>query len=94
MPTAKPNRPLIVVPTYREVEYVDPLLASIWEHAPGIEVLFVDDASQDGTRERIELQRSNKPDQVHTIYRPRKLGLGTAYVVAFKWASREHQSDP
>jgi len=86
MTPAQPPKTLVVVPTYEEAENVDELVAKTWEHAPEVELLFVDDNSTDGTRELIEAHQERHPGRVHTIYRDRKLGLGTAYVAAFKWA--------
>ena len=86
-------RPLIVVPTYDEAENIDALMEGIHEHARDAAVLFVDDNSPDGTVERIRSHQSRRPGQVHLIQRPRKLGLGTAYVTGFKWAL-EREFDP
>ncbi len=79
-------RPLIVVPTYNEVENIDELLRGIQQQAPAADVLFVDDNSGDGTVDRILQHQSRRPEKIHLLGRPRKLGLGTAYVVGFKWA--------
>jgi len=79
-------RPLIVVPTFNEAENVDELLTGIAEHAPFADVLFVDDASQDGTVERIRAHQARHDEKIHLLRRPAKLGLGTAYVAGFKWA--------
>ncbi len=79
-------RPLIVVPTYNEVENIDELLRGIQQQAPAADVLFVDDNSEDGTADRILKHQSRRPEKIHLLGRPRKLGLGTAYVAGFKWA--------
>ncbi len=77
---------LLVIPTYNEAENIGELLERIWEHAPGTDVLFVDDNSPDGTWDRIESYRKRFPERVHLIQRARKLGLGTAYITGFRWA--------
>ena len=46
--------------------------------------MIVDDASPDGTGD-IGDELAAKDDRVHVIHRPGKLGLGTAYVDAFRW---------
>ena len=74
------------MPTYNEVDNVDELLAGICTHAPQMDVLFVDDNSQDGTLDHIRAHQSRSPDRIHLIHRPRKLGLGTAYITGFRWA--------
>jgi len=86
MTAPQPLKTLVVIPTYQEAENIDELVASTWKHAPDVELLFVDDNSKDGTRELIEKHQALHRARIHTIYRPSKLGLGTAYVAAFKWA--------
>lgn len=93
MTAPQPLKTLVVVPTYEEADNIEELLATTWKHAPDVELLFVDDNSTDGTREIIEKHQALQPGRIHTIYRPRKLGLGTAYVAAFKWAlEREYEA--
>jgi len=82
----QPRKALVVIPTYNEAENIGPLLAGISEHAPETDVLFVDDNSPDGTGARIESARIKSPQSVHLIRRPKKLGLGTAYIAGFQWA--------
>lgn len=77
---------LVVVPTYNEVDNIDPLIREVFTEAPDVHLLFVDDNSQDGTIARIEARQASHPQQIHLLRRPRKLGLGTAYVTAFRWA--------
>ena len=80
------RKPLIVVPTYNEAENVDDLLAGIRRELPEAHVLFVDDASPDGTAERVRTQQERNPGLVHLLYREGKQGIGTAYVAGFTWA--------
>ncbi|MGN7190849.1 MULTISPECIES: polyprenol monophosphomannose synthase [unclassified Curtobacterium] len=75
---------LVVVPTYDEVENIETAIATIHQHAPQAHVLVVDDASPDGTGDRVaELARTD--DRLHLMRRTGKLGLGTAYVAGFGW---------
>lgn len=77
---------LVVVPTYNEVGNIDDLVQEVLTAAPGVHLLFVDDNSQDGTLQKIEARQIAHPGRIHLLRRPRKLGLGTAYVTAFRWA--------
>lgn len=80
---------LVISPTYNEVENIDRLIQKLLETE--VDILFVDDASEDGTGEKIK-EWSKKSDRIHLIERPVKLGLGTAYVSGFKWAlERDYQ---
>jgi dolichol-phosphate mannosyltransferase len=80
------NRPLVIVPTYNEVDNVVSLCERIFAAVPHIHVLFVDDNSKDGTRDRIDELMQTYAGKVHILKRAGKLGLGTAYIAGFKWA--------
>ncbi len=80
------QKPLVIVPTYNEADNVLPLARRVFEATPDIHVLFVDDNSKDGTRERIAELMTHHPGRVHILKRAGKLGLGTAYIEGFKWA--------
>ncbi len=76
---------LIVIPTYNEKENLVPLLGEIFAKNLPLEVLIIDDNSPDGTGAVAdEIQASNS--RVHVIHRAGKMGLGSAYVVGFKYA--------
>jgi len=76
---------LIVVPTYNEIENLGSLLEAILSVTPqNVEVLVVDDGSPDGTGELAD-SWSQKNKRVHVLHRPKKMGLGTAYLNGFKW---------
>ncbi len=50
------------------------------------DLLIVDDGSPDGTARAVEELQSEYKSRLHLIERSGKLGLGTAYITAFKWA--------
>jgi dolichol-phosphate mannosyltransferase len=78
-------RSLVIVPTYNEVENIQPLSQAIFENAPDTELLFVDDGSPDGTGKLAD-QLAAKNSKLHVIHRSGKQGLGTAYIAGFRWA--------
>jgi dolichol-phosphate mannosyltransferase len=78
-------RVLVVTPTYDERENLAWLVHSIHAVLPDAHVLVVDDASPDGTGDVADSLAATDP-RVHVLHRPRKLGLGTAYVAGFGWA--------
>jgi dolichol-phosphate mannosyltransferase len=49
-------------------------------------MLIVDDGSPDGTAEIVEGMMTRYPNRVHIHRRPRKMGLGTAYLAGFRVA--------
>ncbi len=78
------ERALVVVPTYNEAPNLANLLPQVLAQDPRIEVLVVDDNSQDGTG-RIADELARADSRVHVLHRQEKLGLGTAYRAAFRW---------
>jgi len=78
---------LIIVPTYNERENIEALIGQIRKLDTGVDlgILVVDDNSPDGTGKFVE-ELSKARSGVHVIHRPRKLGLGSAYIAGFKWA--------
>jgi len=78
-------RPLIIVPTYDERENVERAAELFLEPLAGSEILFVDDASPDGTGELLE-RIAAEDSRVHVLHRTGQRGLGRAYVDGFRWA--------
>jgi dolichol-phosphate mannosyltransferase len=75
---------LIVVPTYNERDNLKALVRAVFEQVPSAHLLVVDDASPDGTGELADDLR-DRDSRIRVIHRPGKLGLGTAYVVGFRY---------
>jgi dolichol-phosphate mannosyltransferase len=73
-----------VSPTYNERSNVERFVSEVRAAAPHADILIVDDASPDGTGEIADRMAENDP-QVRVMHRSGKLGLGTAYVKAFRW---------
>lgn len=57
-----------------------------------LHVMIIDDNSADGTAKTVETLQSEYPGRLFLIQRSGKLGLGTAYILGFKWAL-EHGYD-
>ncbi|MCA9613808.1 MAG: polyprenol monophosphomannose synthase [Sandaracinus sp.] len=74
---------LIVTPTYNERENLAPFLDGVFEVLPEAHALVVDDASPDGTGALAE-QIAKVDRRVAVMHRPGKLGLGSAYLDAFR----------
>ena len=79
---------LIVTPTYNEAENIEQFITDVLKQGVNIDILVVDDNSPDKTRAIVErMMQSNA--SIHLLNRPRKMGLGTAYVEGFRYAIRE-----
>lgn len=83
-------RCLIVIPTYNEIDNLQPLIETISRevHSDGsfsnVHVLVVDDGSPDGTGKLADHLAQKNP-WLFVIHRAGKQGLGTAYLKGFAW---------
>ena len=77
------TRTLIVTPTYNEQANLESFVGLVREAAPEADLLIVDDASPDGTGDLADAIAA-RDAHVRVMHRPGKLGLGTAYVDAFR----------
>ncbi|MEO0096569.1 MAG: polyprenol monophosphomannose synthase [candidate division WOR-3 bacterium] len=76
---------LIIFPTYNEAENIKDIINTVLDISSDIDVLVIDDNSPDKTYEIVEsMAKENK--RINLIKREKKLGLGTAYVLGFKYA--------
>jgi dolichol-phosphate mannosyltransferase len=75
---------LITIATYNEIENLPRLVEEIFRHAPGADVLVIDDASPDGTGRWCD-EKAHSDPRLHCLHREGKLGLGTATVAAMKY---------
>jgi len=78
---------MIVLPTYNEAENLPKIVGQLLAlDLPGLEILVVDDNSPDGTGQIADELSARHSERIHVLHRPGKGGLGTAYVVGFKYA--------
>jgi dolichol-phosphate mannosyltransferase len=79
---------LVIIPTYNEKENIEIIINAIGNLGQDFHILVIDDGSPDGTAAIVRrLQATN-----NTIFleeRTGKLGLGTAYIHGFKWATKK-----
>jgi dolichol-phosphate mannosyltransferase len=84
MPAARAT--WLVLPTYNEASNLEPIVSAALGHLPAARhVLVVDDSSPDGTGEVAD-RLAAVHDEVSVLHRPRKQGLGPAYVAGFRHA--------
>ncbi len=79
------------MPTYNEADNVERIIPVVLAQSPELDVLVIDDNSPDGTGEIVERMARSEP-RIHLLRRPGKLGLGTAYVLGFRYTI-EHNYD-
>jgi dolichol-phosphate mannosyltransferase len=76
----------LIVPTYNEAPNVEPLVAAVRAALPpSRRILIVDDSSPDGTGQLADRLAAGAAD-LEVLHRPRKEGIGPAYIDAFRRA--------
>lgn len=80
------SKALVVIPTYNEIENIERLIRNVFSLQRNFEILVVDDNSPDQTSKKVEELQHEFPEKLHLLLRPKKTGLGTAYIAGFKWA--------
>jgi dolichol-phosphate mannosyltransferase len=78
-------RTLVTVATYNELENLPRLVEEIFQYAPQVHLLVIDDNSPDGTGKWCD-ERAAADPRVHCLHRSGKLGLGTAILAGMRWA--------
>ena len=77
---------LVVIPTYNEKENIERMVRKVFSLSFPFHLLIVDDGSPDGTADIVKQLMIEFPERLFIEERKGKLGLGTAYIYAFKWA--------
>ncbi|HYX76824.1 MAG TPA: polyprenol monophosphomannose synthase [Gaiellaceae bacterium] len=74
---------VVCLPTYNERENLERMVAALEDK--GVSVLVIDDNSPDGTG-RLADRLASQNGHVRVLHRPRKEGLGPAYLAGFRQA--------
>jgi glycosyltransferase involved in cell wall biosynthesis len=77
-------RTLVIVPTHNEADNVGVILERLRREVPDADVVVIDDASTDATRDLVRAA-ADVDDHVTLIERDSKGGLGDAYLHAFRY---------
>ncbi|HEY8379801.1 MAG TPA: polyprenol monophosphomannose synthase [Nannocystis sp.] len=87
MSTARPPRPLVLLPTYNERDNLEAIAAAVLDALPDAHLLVIDDNSPDGTGALADALAAADP-RVYVLHRPAKEGLGRAYLAGIDWGLR------
>ena len=80
---------VIILPTYNERENIGNIIPMIFSVVPDIYILVADDNSPDGTADVVKDLQKKYPN-LSLISRPKKNGLGRAYINAFNYVLKDH----
>ena len=83
--TTKVMKILVISPTYNKRKNINRLVEMVLSDNPEFDLLIVDDNSPDGTGDKVK-KLQTKYKNLYLETRPKKSGLGTAYIFGFKWA--------
>ncbi|MEY2841864.1 MAG: hypothetical protein RLY74_1005 [Actinomycetota bacterium] len=84
-------KPLVILPTYNEVESISKIIERILKHIRNVDLLIVDGASNDGTYDVVSKIAVSKT-RVNLISEGSKRGLGKAYLAGFAWGLAQSYS--
>ena len=79
------QKKLVIIPTYNEKENIENIINAVFALPVMFDVLIIDDNSPDGTAAIVERMQKQWDGRLHLLKRSGKLGLGTAYIMGFKW---------
>jgi dolichol-phosphate mannosyltransferase len=80
------NKAIVIIPTYNEKENIQKMVQTILLLPVPYDILIIDDGSPDGTADIVRSLQNSSPDRLFMLERIGKQGLGTAYIMGFKWA--------
>ena len=79
------DKKAVIIPTYNEKENIEAILRKVFSLEGDFHVLVIDDGSPDGTAAIVKSLQPCFPERLHLLERSGKLGLGTAYLMGFRW---------
>ncbi len=77
---------LVIIPTYNEKDNIERMIHKVMSLKCDFHLLIIDDGSPDGTASIVKGLLGQYENRLFMLERSGKLGLGTAYIVGFKWA--------
>jgi len=82
---------LIIIPTLNEKKNIPNLYKKLKKLNVKFDILFVDDDSNDGSQQIIK-KLASKDKKLKYIFRPKKMGVGSAHKDGFRWAYKKKYS--
>jgi len=83
---------IVIIPTFNEIENIEKIIRKVFSLQDEFHILIIDDGSPDGTAQKVKQIQPEFANRLFILERSGKQGLGTAYILGFKW-SIEKQYD-
>ena len=80
---------LVVLPVLNELRNLEILLPAIWKLYPWMQILIIDDDSQDGTENYLKSLIASK-EPISYMRRHKKLGIGNAHLAGLEYAQTKN----
>lgn len=80
------SKGIVIIPTYNEIENIESIIRAVFSLHKPFHILIVDDNSPDHTAKKVVELQNEFQGRLFLENRTKKSGLGTAYVLGFKWA--------
>ena len=84
----KNTKIIIIIPTLNEKKNINPLISKIVKVNNKFDMLFIDDNSNDGTRDEI-IKNNKKNKKIKFIFRNKKYGVGSAHKEGLSYAYKK-----
>ena len=82
---------IVIIPTLNENKNINILVSKILKIDQSLDLLFIDDNSTDGTKQKI-IRLSKKNKNIKYVFRKKKLGVGSAHKVGLQVAYKKKYS--
>jgi dolichol-phosphate mannosyltransferase len=82
---------IVIIPTLNENKNINILVSKILKIDQSLDLLFIDDNSTDGTKQKI-IRLSKKNKNIKYVFRKKKLGVGSAHKVGLRVAYKKKYS--
>ena len=82
---------IVIIPTLNENKNINILVSKILKIDQSLDLLFIDDNSTDGTKQKI-IRLSKKNKNIKYVFRKKKLGVGSAHKVGLLVAYKKKYS--
>ncbi len=77
---------IVIIPTYNEIENIEKIIRKVFSLEEVFHILVIDDGSPDQTALKVKELQHEFNDKLFLLERTGKQGLGTAYILGFKWS--------